>query len=36
LLFSSEDLAVLMGCCSRKPIDTGQATSALRLHSRPL
>jgi len=36
LLFSSEDHAVLVGCCSCKAIDTGQATSAIRLHSQPL
>jgi len=26
----------MVGSCSCKPIDTGQATSAIRLHSRPL
>jgi len=34
--FSSEGLAVLVGSCSCKPMDTGQVTSAIRLHSQPL
>ena len=33
---SFSSVAVLVGSCSCKPIGTGQATSAIRLHSQPL